>query len=247
MTVTLERPASLNALDRPLVKALGNALGDLESDGSVRVVVLGGAGGNFCSGVDLNTVTADQLTDEEVRERIDEFHRIIYAIVESEKPYVASVDGAAVGFGADLALACDSRVLSNRAYLQAKFVDLGLMPDGGGTFFWPRLVGMGRALEYLMLATRIDAAHARELGLANRVVSPDELPQASRDYAFALAEKAPLALAAIKRATRDAQSASLDAALRAEKRGQARLLVSEDFREGVRAFVERRSPRFRGK
>jgi enoyl-CoA hydratase/carnithine racemase len=189
----------------------------------------------------------DQLTADSVRERIDEFHRVIYSIVESQKPYVASVDGAAVGFGADLALACDLRVLSTRAYLQEKFVDVGLMPDGGGTFFLSRLVGVGRALEYLMLATRIEAERAFELGLANRVVDPEALNETSRDYAVRLSDKAPLALTAIKAATRGALSGSLDAALRAEKRGQAALLLSEDFREGVNAFRERRRPRFRGK
>lgn len=245
--VTLERPESLNALNRPLVQALGDTLLALESEKPVRTVILAGAGGNFCSGVDLSTVSADELTRESVRQRIDEFHRVIYAIIESSKPYVASVDGAAVGFGADLALACDLRVLSSRAYLQEKFVDVGLMPDGGGTFFLSRMVGVGRALEYLMLATRIDAGLALELGLANRVVGEEELSQASHDFAVRLSEKAPLALRAIKTATRGALSGSIDAALRAEKRGQSELLLSRDFREGVAAFRERRAARFRGK
>jgi enoyl-CoA hydratase/carnithine racemase len=181
-----------------------------------------------------------------VAARIDEFHRVIYAIVESRKLYLASVDGAAVGFGADLALACDLRVFSSQAYLQEKFVDIGLMPDGGATFFLPRLVGVGRALEYLLLGTRIGADRAFELGLANRVETSSELGSATRRLADELSSKAPLALGAIKEATRRALSGSLDAALRAEKRGQTALALSDDFREGVRAFRERNKPRFRG-
>jgi enoyl-CoA hydratase/carnithine racemase len=245
-TVTLQRPESLNSLNRPLVQALHGVLSELEADTATRVVILTGAGGNFCSGVDLGTVAADRITREGIQERIDEFHSVIYAIVESRKPFLARVDGAAVGFGADLALACDLRVLSSTAYLQEKFVDIGLMPDGGGTFFLSRLVGVGRALEYLMLGTRIEAERAHDLGLANRVVPAAELDRSTREYADELSTKAPLALAAIKQATRAALSGSLDAALRAEKRGQTLLALSEDFREGVRAFTERRKPIFRG-
>src|SRR6185503_8752722 len=131
-------------------------------------------------------------------ERLDQLHGVIRAIVGAPKAFVAAVDGAAVGFGCDIALACDLRVLSTRAYLQEIFVKIGLMPDGGGTFWMPRLVGLGRALEYLMLGTRIDANLARDVGLANRVVDVHELEGTAAALAAQLAKGPPLALERIK-------------------------------------------------
>jgi 2-(1,2-epoxy-1,2-dihydrophenyl)acetyl-CoA isomerase len=160
---------------------------------------------------------------------------------------VAAVDGAAVGFGADLALACDIRLLSDRAYLQEKFVGIGLMPDGGGTFHLARLVGVGRALELLLLGERIEAGQARELGLALRVVAPDALLAQALEIATSLAEGPPLALGAIKQAVRASLDGTLEQALEREARGQAELLRSADLREGVLAWSERRKPRFSGR
>jgi enoyl-CoA hydratase/carnithine racemase len=156
------------------------------------------------------------------------------------------VDGPAVGFGADLALACDLRLLSDRAYFQEKFVGIGLMPDGGGTFFLPRLIGLGRALDLLLTGDAIDAKLARELGLARDVVSPDSLDTAALALATRLAEGPPLALAAIKSAVRASSSGDLDQALGREKSGQLRLLSSADVREGVSAFLQKRAPQYRG-
>ncbi|HYQ28390.1 MAG TPA: enoyl-CoA hydratase-related protein, partial [Polyangiaceae bacterium] len=153
--------------------------------------------------------------------------------------------GPAVGFGADLALSCDLRILSKDAYIQEKFVAIGLMPDGGGSFWLPRLVGIGRALEYLMLGTRIDAALALDLGLANRVAE-DERAQALA-LAKTLAAGPPLAMAAIKSAVRESAVGGIEAALEREKDGQTALLGSVDFREGVAAWAAKRTPQFTGK
>jgi enoyl-CoA hydratase/carnithine racemase len=151
-----------------------------------------------------------------------------------------------VGFGCDLALACDLRVLSTRGYLQEIFVKIGLMPDGGGSFWVPRLVGLGRAMEYLLLGTRIDAALAKEVGLANRVVEPDALLASATALAEELAKGPPLAHERIKRAVRASLFSSLDDALSREKKNQLELLKSKDLMEGVLAWSERRPPVFKG-
>lgn len=244
-TLSLNRPSSKNALNRALVLALGQAISDLEADTRVRAVILTGEGGAFCSGADLKAGMAE-LGEIGMEQRIDEFHTIVRGIVHSTKPFVAAVDGPAVGFGADLALACDLRVLSERAYLQEKFVKIGLMPDGGGTFWLPRAIGVARALEVLLLGEPIDAAHARELGLTNRVVPEAELLPTAKGLARALASGPPLALARIKAAVRESSSGTIDDALSRERSGQLTLLGSNDFMEGVMAWTSRRPAVFRG-
>ena len=244
-TVTLNRPTTKNALNGELVLALLSTLPDVVRDKTVRAVVLTGAGGAFCSGADLKsgmTGTDTAMLDQ----RIDAMHSIIKLMVGASQPYVAAVDGAAVGFGCDLALACDLRVLSSRAYLQEIFVKIGLMPDGGGTFWVPRLVGLGRAMEYLMLGTKIDAALAREVGLANRVVDVTDLATAALDLAAQLAKGPPLALERIKRAVREGSSGGVVDALAREKTNQLDLLASQDLLEGVMAWAQRRDPVFKG-
>jgi 2-(1,2-epoxy-1,2-dihydrophenyl)acetyl-CoA isomerase len=200
----------------------------------------------FCSGADLREGigAAPDLTLEQ---RIDQFHDLIRAIIRAKKPFVAQVNGGAVGFGADLALACDLRVFSTTGYIQEKFVKIGLMPDGGGTFWMARLVGIGRALEYLMLGTKIEAPLALELGLANRVVPPSDLAQTAAALATELASGPPLALAEIRKAVRESFSGTIEDALNREKAGQVKLLNSADLMEGVLAWAQRREPEFKGK
>ncbi len=243
-TLTMNRPETRNALDPELLAALAAGLHEVAADSNVRAVVLAGAGDAFCSGADLKGALADLAAGADLGPRIGAFHALIRAIVQAPKPFIAAVRGPAVGFGADLALACDLRVLSEDAYLQEKFVAIGLMPDGGGSFWLPRLVGVGRALELLLLGSRVDAAQALSYGLANRVAL-DELGEA-RALAAQLAEGPPLALAAIKAAVRAAADGGIDAALEREKRGQTALLASKDFREGVAAWSAKRAPKFQG-
>jgi 2-(1,2-epoxy-1,2-dihydrophenyl)acetyl-CoA isomerase len=245
--LTLNRPRSRNSLDPDLVARLGDALDRSSRDGAVRAIVLGGSGGAFCSGIDLKSAAADIHEPERLGERLQGFHRLIQGITRAPKPVLAAIDGAAVGFGADLAFACDLRVGTTNAYFEEKFVALGLMPDGGGTFHLPRLVGLGRAMDQLMLGTRVDASAALAQGLLNRVVPPETLEAEADALAQRLAAQPPLALAAIKRAVRDSLSTPLDQALAREFQGQLALLRSEDVREGVSAFLERRAPKFQGK
>jgi 2-(1,2-epoxy-1,2-dihydrophenyl)acetyl-CoA isomerase len=244
--LTLNRPSTRNALNRELVVALGAALTETTADRAVRAVVLTGSGGGFCSGADLRSGMSEG-GDVDMAQRIDEYHAMIRAIVHARQPFVAAVDGAAVGFGADLALACDLRILSTRGYLQEKFVKIGLMPDGGGTFWVPRLVGLGRALELLLLGTKIEAARALELGLCNRVVEPDQLLNEARALAAELAKGPPLAFERIKAAVRESFRGGIEDALAREKAGQLELLGSNDMMEGVLAWAQRREPEFRGR
>lgn len=244
-TLTLNRPDSKNALNRELVVALGDALQSLAQEPAVRAVVLVGAGESFCSGADLKSAMSE--TDVDMAQRLDEFHVLIRAIVSAPKPFVAAMDGPAVGFGADLALACDLRVMSTRAYLQEKFVKIGLMPDGGGTFWLPRLVGLGRAMEMLLLGSKIEAELALSLGLTNRVVAPDSVLSTAQALASELAKGPPLALEQIRHSVRESFRGSIEDALTREKSGQLRLLASEDMMEGVLAWAQRREPKFQGK
>ncbi len=245
--LSLNRPAALNALDAELVGALSRVLESAVSDPGVRTIVLTGTGGAFCSGADLKEALRDLDAGLALGERLAAFQKNVRLIVGCDKPVIAAVDGAAVGFGADLALACDLRVLSERAYLQEKFVGIGLMPDGGGTFHLARLVGLGRALELLLLGERIEATRAVELGLALRVVPEAQLLEEALALAERLADGPPLALAAIKHATRKSLDGTLEDALAREASGQTALLQSADLREGVVAWTARRKARFTGR
>src|SRR5262249_14340375 len=156
------------------------------------------------------------------------YHRIIRAIAGAPKPVIAAVDGAAVGFGCDLALSCDMRLLSTEAYLQERFVKIGLMPDGGGTFWLPRLVGLAKAMEIMMLGDTIAADEALGLGIANRVVAGGALREEAMKLAHRLAKGPPLAYAAIKESVRASLGGTIDTALDLEKKGQLRCLRSND-------------------
>lgn len=243
----LNRPGTRNALDEELVRSLGSALARAASDESTRVIVLGGQGGAFCSGVDLKSATRDLGDPERLRTRLEGFHQLIRTIAAAPRPVIAAVDGAAVGFGADLAFACDLRVGSTRAYFEEKFVGIGLMPDGGGTFHLPRLIGSGKAMEHLLLGSRIDATAALANGILSRVVPPEALDEEVAAMAERLAAGPPLAITAIKRAVRENSNGGLDDALAREFDGQLALLQSDDVREGIAAFLERRAPTFRGR
>jgi enoyl-CoA hydratase/carnithine racemase len=245
--VTINRPEARNALTRSVIAQLGAALAAASSDRVVRCVVLTGSGGHFCAGADLRqTFAEDPDFFEHLEEYMDAYHGLIRAVVRCEKPTLAMLDGAAVGFGADLALSCDLRIASERAYVQERFVRIGLMPDGGGTFWLPRLVGTARAMQMILLAERVDAAELHSLGVVARVVEPGALREATLSVARTLEAGPPLAFAAIKRSLY-ASWGSLEDALRRERTEQLKLLRSADAMEGVLAFQEKREPRFEGK
>jgi enoyl-CoA hydratase/carnithine racemase len=245
--VTIARPEARNSLTREVIRTLVAAFDDAAADPEVRVVLLTGAGGHFCAGADLKKNIQDNPDFfEKLGDFLDEYHSLIRAIFRCPKPTLAALDGAAVGFGADLAFACDLRIASETAYVQERFVKIGLMPDGGGTFWLPRLVGTARAMQMILLAEKVDAARMKDLGLVLDVVPSLHLREAALAVARSLEAGPPLAYAAIKQALY-ASWGSLEDALLREREGQLKLLRSEDAMEGVMAWVSRRDPVFQGK
>jgi 2-(1,2-epoxy-1,2-dihydrophenyl)acetyl-CoA isomerase len=246
--IELHRPESRNALtvdtNRELIAALEGA-----SAAGARAVVLAGADGHFCSGLDLkDAMRAGPRSPAELeRDMRAHFHGLIRAVRAVEAPVVAAIDGPAIGFGCDLALACDLRVVTERATFGEIFVKRGLMPDGGGTFTLPRLIGVGRALELMFTGDVVSAVRAVDIGLANRLLPLEGFTRAAWQLATQLAKGPPLVMRRIKRAVYESLSGDLDAALEREVDGQLQLLQSADFFEGVSAFLQKREPSFRGK
>ncbi|HWM87631.1 MAG TPA: enoyl-CoA hydratase-related protein [Kofleriaceae bacterium] len=246
--IQLHRPESRNALtieiNRELIAALQGAVA-----AGARAVVLSGASGHFCSGLDLKEAmrTGPRSPADMEHDMRAYFHGLIRAVRAVEAPVVAAVDGPAVGFGCDLALACDLRLVTERAVFGEIFVRRGLMPDGGGTFSLPRLVGVGRALELMLTGDSISGGDAVRMGLANRLLPPEAFEGAVWEFAIRLAKGPPLVMRRIKRAVYESLHGDLDAALEREAVGQLELLGSADFLEGVAAFLQRREPKFSGK
>jgi enoyl-CoA hydratase/carnithine racemase len=244
--VTMNRPEARNALTRAVIAGVTTAFAEASGEAAVRCVVLAGEGGHFCAGADLRqNIMEDPQMMEHLEQYMDDFHGLVKAVVRCTKPTVAMMDGAAVGFGADLAFACDLRVASSRAYAQEKFVKLGLMPDGGGTFWLPRLVGTARAMQMILLAEKVEAAELKALGVVARVVEPEALREATLAIARILEAGPPLAHAAIKRALY-ASWGDVEDALRREREEQLKLLRSQDVMEGVMAWMQKREPSFKG-
>lgn len=244
--VTIDRPEARNALTLPVLAALTQAFTDASGDDAVRCVVLTGAGGHFCAGADLRKNMEDPNLMERTDEYIGQFHGVIKGILACPKPVVAMMDGAAVGFGADMALACDLRVVSTAAYVQEKFVSIGLMPDGGGSFWLPRLVGTARAMQWILLAEKIEGPALAEHGIAVRAVPPSELRAATLEITKKLEGGPPLAHAAIKRSVY-ASWGSVAEALARERQEQLKLLHSADVMEGVLSWMQKREPQFQGR
>jgi enoyl-CoA hydratase/carnithine racemase len=244
--ITLNRPETRNALTTGVNDSVREAVSSAPAAG-IRVVVLTGAGGAFSSGLDLRVAAEEGMDPEHIESRMrTHFHGLIRAIRACPLPTIAVVDGPAAGFGCDLALACDLRLVSDRARFGEIFVKRGLMPDGGGTWMLPRLIGLGRAVELMLTGELVDAAEAHRIGLANRVYPAAQLESAAWDFARTLAAGPPLVHRTVKAAVEAASHSTLDEALEGEVRGQLRLLASQDFQEGVAAFLEKRPPEFKG-
>lgn len=245
-TLTLNRPEARNALDLAMRRELAAALDEVEADSGVRVLVLTGAGGHFCAGGDVKSMRERRYTAADGRARVEALNRLVLRLVDFPRPTIASVDGFAVGAGCNLALACDLVVASDRARFGQVFARIGLVPDGGGTWLLPRLVGLARAKELIFTAEVIDAAEAARIGLVNRVVPPAALAEETTRLAERLAAGPPLALRLAKRLVNRAVASDLAPALEAEAAAQAIAVTTEDHQEGLQAFFEKRAPRFRG-
>ncbi len=249
-TLTLNRPERLNALGDTLREDLHAAVLRASQDGDVRAVVLTGAGKAFCAGGDVKAMNeakegrAERPLAEKVAPLRD---RVLLALRDAPKPVIAAVNGAAAGAGMNLALGCDIRLASTAAKFTQAFVKRGLHPDWGGTYFLPRLVGMAKACELVFTGDVIDAQEALRLGLVNAVYPPEELMRATYELAQKLAAGPPVAIRLAKRALYHSEAADLRAALEFETFAQNVCFETEDAREGIRAFVEKRAPLFRGR
>jgi enoyl-CoA hydratase/carnithine racemase len=248
-TLTLNRPEKLNAFAGDMRREIGDALDELDRDDAVRVVVITGAGRGFCAGADVGYLAelAARRDTAGLAALVEAGRRVVMTIRRSPKPVIGSINGVAAGGGANLALACDLRIASDSAKLGQTFNRIGLHPDWGGTYFLPRLVGSAKALELFWLAGVIDAAECLRLGLFNRVVPEAELTRATTEVAAALAEKPALTLAMAKRAVYQSLDRSLPEMLDYELDAQLRCFENGDAAEGIRAFVEKRAPRFAGR
>ena len=244
-TLTLDRPAALNALTVPVKVALRDALEAIAADRSVRAVILTGAGRGFCAGQDLAERDQPDAAplEIEVRER---WNPIIRALRSMGQPVIAAVNGVAAGAGASLAFACDLRIAAEAARFVLAFGRIGLVPDSGATWFLPRLVGPAKAAEMALLDDPVDAAEALRLGLVSRVVPGDQLMPEARAIADRLAGGAPLAQSLTKGALHRAMTIELDEALDGEAKLQGIAGATADHAEGLAAFREKRPPRFSG-
>jgi enoyl-CoA hydratase/carnithine racemase len=243
--IELRRPESRNGLTVETNLAIIAAL----AEPGARVAVIAGSGGHFCSGLDLKYAMkmGPQLAQDAEGNMKAAFHGLIRAIRSFDGPVIAAVDGPAVGFGCDMALACDLRFVSERGRFGEVFVKRGLMPDGGGTWSLPRLVGVGRALELMFTGDPVEGEEAVRIGLANRLIAAADFEAAVWDAALRLAKGPPIPYRHIKQAVYAGLTSTLDAALEREGQGQLECLKSADFVEGAAAFLQKREPTFRGK
>jgi len=249
VTITLNRPERLNALAGHMRRDLAEALEEAGSDPHVRVVVLAGEGRAFCAGGDVHFMAelVERGDAEEFARLLGAARRVVLAIRQMTKPVIASIEGACAGAGFNLALACDLRIASSAATFSQSFVKLGFHPDWGGSYFLPRMVPSNIACELFFLGDAIDANTALRLGLINRVVAPEELAGETRKLAERLRDGPAVSIAAAKHAVYAGEHDSLEQMLQYEVEAQLRCFQSEDGREGVRAFLEKRPPKFTGK
>lgn len=247
-TITLNRPDRLNALDNKMRQALSECFESVRREEGIRVVILTGAGRGFSSGGDIREM-ADLKTGHHsapFRSFLEAGTELIRVIRRLPKPVLASVNGPAAGAGMNLALACDLRIASEQATFAQSFVKVGLHPDWGGTYFLPRMVGHGRAMEMFLLGEPVTAEEAHRLGLVNEVVPPERLAEATRRLALRLAEAPPIPIALLKAELYRRQNTELHLALESEVASQMKCFDSEDSMEGLRAFLEKRKPKWKG-
>jgi 2-(1,2-epoxy-1,2-dihydrophenyl)acetyl-CoA isomerase len=244
LTITLNRPDVLNAFNREMHEALGAALKEAR-DPEIRAVVLTGAGRGFCVGQDL---TEFREAPGDIADRLRaSYHPNVLAIRALEKPVIAAVNGAAAGAGLSFACACDIRIAADSATFVPAFINIGLVPDSGGTYFIARLLGPARAFEWMTSGRRLSAEEAQTWGLVSEIVLADDLSARAAELAAQLAAMPTRGIGMTKRLFDRAGESTLEEQLEWEAQLQSAATRTDDFREGVNAFLEKRDPKFEGR
>lgn len=242
--ISLNRPDVLNSFNRKMSKELQNALDIIHKDKSIRGVCITGEGRAFCAGQDLDEAINGDLSIRDIV--IKQYNPIIFKIRQLEKPVVAAINGVAAGAGANIALSCDIVIASDNASFIQSFSSIGLIPDSGGTFYLPRLIGLPKATALMMLGEKISATEAEKIGMIYKCVPNDEFQSYVDQICNKLVNMPTLGLALTKQALNHSFDNSVNAQLELEATFQSRAADSYDYREGVNAFLEKRKPIFRG-
>jgi 2-(1,2-epoxy-1,2-dihydrophenyl)acetyl-CoA isomerase len=255
-TITLNRPERMNAFTPVMIREWAQALEDARLDGDVRAVIVTGAGRGFCAGADLRAESGvAQVARAEGRASAadlrnwlrDSVHYVPRQVALLDKPYIAAVNGAAVGAGMDMCSMCDMRIASEEARFAMSYAKVGLVPGDGGCYYLPRIVGLAKALELIWTGDFVDAQEALRIGYVSRVVPTDQLLPATRELAERIAKGPAVALQLAKRLVYRGWNASVEEALEAAGQAMAVVQSTEDAREGPRAFAEKREPQFKGR
>lgn len=246
-TITFNRPKVFNSFNKEMAFALQDALDECATNSEVRAVLITGNGKAFCAGQDIQEITDPALNPGFKAILDDHYNPIVLKIRNLEKPVVAAVNGVAAGAGANLALCCDVVVAAESAVFIQAFSKIGLIPDSAGTFFLPRLIGFGKASAIMMLADKITATEADQLGMIYKVLPDAVFLDAAQNIALTLAAMPTVALANTKQALNESFNNTIEKQLQLESKLQIASAATEDYAEGVAAFIEKRKPEFRGR
>ena len=248
--ITLNRPGLLNAFRKTTMQDFLSALQLASGDAEVRVLIITGSGRAFSAGADLTEM--EQIVSSEIslagaRDHLKSYQDVTRQMLAAAKPIIAAINGPAVGVGAEIALASDIRLAADSAYFSFAEVKRGLFETNGVMYILPRLVGLGRAAAMMLTGDRVSAAEALQMGLVTRSCAPDELLTTAFELAGRIAANAPISVRLVKQVLQRTYDSSLESVMRLEEDGMLECLASEDLREGVRAFSEKRAPQYKGR